>query len=99
MGRRGLGLVGIALVAGACTDEIDTTRVVPKRGTLGEELYGVVCDRVGAQALHEDLTGASFIGICHKDETAKYRDKVDQTRLPPAVDGAIDVNGKPVTVE
>lgn len=40
-----LSLLALALVA-ACAEPLDTTRVVPERGTLGEELYGI---------FHEDL--------------------------------------------
>ncbi len=81
------------LVAAACTDV--APRNPPPRGTLGQELYGVVCDRVGAQSLPEDLTGASFVSICHFYEGG-FTTKVNQSLLPPLVDGAPDVNGKPV---
>ncbi len=92
------GLTGITLLA-ACANDFDTTRSAPPRGTVGEELFGVVCDRVGAQALHEDLTGASFKAICHKDATGAYANTVDATGLPAAVDGAIDSFGNPVTAQ
>ena len=59
-----VALVG-ALVAAvpvvACTDV--GPRRPPPRGSLGQELFGFVCDRVGAQTLHEDLTGASYHSI------------------------------------
>ena len=54
-----------------------------------------MCDRVGGQSLHEDLTGASFHAICH-DDAGGYASKVDQSVLPPLVDGQPDVTGKPV---
>jgi hypothetical protein len=87
-----LGGLAVA-VSAACTDV--APRSAPPRGTLGQELYGVVCDRVGAQSLHEDLTGASFHSICHAD-SGGYSSTVDQSLLPPMVDGQPDVNGKPV---
>jgi hypothetical protein len=79
--------------AGACTDV--AARNPPPRGSLGEELYGVMCDRVGGQSLHEDLTGASFHGICHKVD-GSFANKVDQSRLPTLVDNQPDIDGKPV---
>lgn len=88
-----IALLG-GLAAGACSTDV-APRSVPPRGTLGQELYGVVCDRVGAQSLHEDLTGASFRGICH-DYGGGYTSVVDQSVLPPLVDGAPDIHGQPV---
>jgi hypothetical protein len=92
------GLAGVTLLA-ACANDFDTTRSPAPRGTIGEELYGVLCDRVGAQALHEDLTGGSFKGVCHKDATGAYADKVDDTTLPPAVEGAVDREGNVIPVD
>ena len=95
------GFAAIAVLgacAAACSNDFDTTRTPPPRGTVGEELFGVLCDRVGAQALHEDLTGDSFHAICHKDTTGAYADHVDTTKLPPSEEGAIDRDNNPVTV-
>jgi hypothetical protein len=87
------GLIG----AGAgCVPDFDTSRTIPPRGTLGEELYGVVCDRAGGQALHEDLTGASYRGICHRQADGTFSSTVDTSKLPAIVDGQPDINGKPV---
>ncbi|HEY6458747.1 MAG TPA: hypothetical protein VIY73_01310, partial [Polyangiaceae bacterium] len=80
----------------ACSDTFDTSRTLPPRGTLGAELFGVVCDRVGAQSLHEDLTGASYAGICHAAADGSYTSTVDTTKLPPLVDDQPDVDGVPV---
>ncbi len=85
-------LVGVLSIA-SCADV--GPRNPPPRGTLGQELFGIVCDRAGAQTLHEDLTGASFHAICHADH-GPYATTVDQTVLPPLVDGLPDVDGKPV---
>jgi hypothetical protein len=88
---------GLALAASvSCADDFDTTRTIPKRGSLGTELFGVVCDRVGGQALHEDPTGASFHAVCHPDTSGSFADHVDQTLLPPMVDGQLDINGTAV---
>ena len=88
-------LGGVALVA-ACASDFDTSRPATPLGTLGEETYGVLCDRVGAQALHDDPTGASFYNVCHKGAAGTYADKVDPAPLPPLVDGAPDLDGNPV---
>lgn len=77
-----LGWLGASLLAGACDVGIDTTRA-PTRGTLGDDVYALLCDRLGASVLAEDLEGASFRGVCHLDEEGSYRDTVDATRLPP----------------
>jgi hypothetical protein len=94
---RVLGLSIPALLSGAaCTGDLDTSRTPPPRGTLGEELYGVVCDRVGAQSLHEDLSGGSYRGICHRRSDGTFADSVDTTLLPALADGQPDVGGNPV---
>jgi hypothetical protein len=97
--RAVLGMIIPVLVGGfgaACSDNFDTSRTIPPRGTLGEELYGVVCDRAGGQSLHEDLTGASYAGICHPQPDGTFSSTVDLTMLPPMVDGALNVDGQPV---
>jgi hypothetical protein len=87
---RVLGIFVPIVVGGfgaACSDNFDTSRTLPPRGTLGEELFGVVCDRAGGQSLHEDLSGASYAGICHPQADGTFTSKVDVTQLPPIVDG------------
>lgn len=74
-----LFVLGLWSFAGCAKDEPKDTR--PAGPSLGEDIFGVLCDRVGAQALHEDLSGASYNDICHGSATA-----VDQTKLPPAPD-------------
>src|SRR3954453_18970006 len=77
------------LAAVSCTD-FSTARPELPRGTLGAEIFGVVCDRVCAQSLHEDLSGSSFQAICHGEGgdgnfgTDSFT--VDQNALPP-IDG------------
>ena len=101
-GRAGLAVAAAFLLTSAfapgCAKELDASRVPRQRGTIGEEIYGVVCDRVAAQELREDLSGASFRGVCHKDATGAYADEVDEALLPPVREGAIDVEGRPVSV-
>ena len=82
---RTLGLVGVTVVATAATscNSIDTTRIAPPKATLGDDFYGVLCDRIGAGALTEDLTGSSYAAVCHYSSTGTYGDKVDTAYLPP----------------
>jgi hypothetical protein len=89
----------LLILAAACGSDFDTTRATPPRGTIGEELFGVVCDRVSAEALREDLSGASYQGVCHKDASGNYADAIDVSKLPPATDGLVSVDGGPVTVD
>ncbi len=89
-------LLGL-LAATACSNDFDTTRNPPARGTLGAELFGVVCDRMGGQSLHEDLSGASYRSICH-GETGNgvfgaNSLRVDLTALPPIAGDLPSVDG------
>ncbi|MBI5537194.1 MAG: hypothetical protein HY898_31020 [Deltaproteobacteria bacterium] len=85
------GAWGVAAIVGvmavACSGNFDTTRTpraFADRATLGQEIYAVLCDRVGASALGEDLSGESYRAVCHPDELGTYADFVDQSKLPPA---------------
>ncbi len=91
-----LGLLVLAAAA-ACADPFDTTRTPAPRGTIGQELYGVVCDRIGAQSLHEDLSGASFRAICHPDASGSYASTVDQSQLPAVAGDAQNSDGLTVS--
>lgn len=102
MGRDRASLSCIVLacaVSAGCAGEFETSRATPKRGTLGREMYTVLCDRVGAQALREDVTGASFHAVCHADGEGAFADTVDVGKLPPLDPDARDVGGKPVSIE
>ena len=79
------GLVGWMSVS--CAD-FDTTRQAGPKGTLGDDIYGAVCDRLGAGAFSEDLSGASYHGICHFDANGVYGDQVDTKALPPPPNAA-----------
>lgn len=84
-GSRWIAVALVSLVTGAaasCHDELDTTRRAPPKATLGDDIYGALCDRVGASSLVEDLTGASYQGVCHYDENGVYADAVDISKLP-----------------
>lgn len=96
-----VGLAALSMITPACAPELDTDRTPPSRGSVGEEMFGVICDRVGAQALREDLTGDSFRGICHKNGGAKgqFEDKVDTSKLPAVSSDAVDENGDSVSLE
>ena len=86
----------LAAAALGCSSDFDTDRVTPPRGTLGQELFIALCDRVAAQALPEDVTGASWHAVCHPDASGNFATTVDQTRLPPLDPNAVDVDGNPV---
>lgn len=81
-------LVGVALsLSAACSGDFDDKRKLREPiGTLGDDMYSALCDRVGATVLTEDVYGASYRGVCHRDAAGKYRDQVDQNKLPPIVD-------------
>ncbi len=87
--------VGVSVAAG-CVD-FDTSRVPQQRGTFGRELYTVLCDRVGAQSLREDITGASFHAVCHPDANGEFADHVDPTQLPTLTDTTTP-DGQPVSL-
>lgn len=56
--------------------------------TLGQDLYGLACNRLGASVLTEDLEGTSYRRLCFPGAGGVYADTVDQTRLPvPTRDG------------
>ncbi len=89
---------GALSAAAACAPDFDTTRAKGQAGNVGEEVYGVLCDRVGAQALPEDLTGASFNGICHPSKTGTWTSAVDLADLPPITANLKNSSGQPVSV-
>jgi hypothetical protein len=93
--RAGLAAVLTAVIA--CDGAFDSTRKVPGRGSLGVEVYGVLCDRIGGQALREDLTGESFYGLCHQTDGA-YEDKVDEALLPKLDASAKNLKGETVSM-
>jgi hypothetical protein len=80
MRRAGNGGLVAALFAGCaasavgCSSDFTTTRTTPARGTLGQELFTALCDRVAAQALPEDVTGASWHAVCYPDAERQLRD-------------------------
>ncbi len=95
-----LGVATVLCAVGlGCSSDFQTTRDVPPRGTVGRSLYSLVCDRVGAQALREDVTGASFHAVCHADDKGQYASNVDASLLVPLDPAALDVNGKPVSLQ
>lgn len=95
-----LALGALACSGPGCAGDFDTARTTAPRGSLGRELYTLVCDRVGAQALREDITGASFHDVCHADPSGEFRSTTVDAALLPALDpNAEDVRGEDVTLE
>ncbi len=92
--------LGTVLACGVgCSEDFDASRNPPPRGTVGEEVFTIFCDRVGAQALQEDLTGNSFKPMCAKDASGAYADKVDQDALPKLDPESVDRDGNKVPME
>lgn len=87
--RTACSLGSVIVLAGlASCHEIDTTRLAPYKATLGDDLYGTLCDRLGASSFTEDKTGESYHAICHPVATAdgasfEYGNEVDESVLPP----------------
>lgn len=94
-----VGLTSLTVFTQGCAHEFDTDRQLPKRGSVGEEIYGVLCDRVGAQALREDLSGASFKNVCHRNQAGDFADTVDESKLPSLDPNAVNEKGEPVSIE
>lgn len=90
-------LAGAVAFSCACTPNISTRRETPLRPSLGEQLYGVFCDRVGAQSLHDDLTGSSYQGLCHRKD-GLFADKVD-ARFLPSIQGGATRDGQAISAE
>jgi hypothetical protein len=86
-----LVLGGALLLSASCAGDFDDKRrKTEPEGTLGEDLFTALCDRVGASVLTEDVTGASYHDLCHRDINGNYGDTVDESKLPPvALDAAI----------
>ena len=89
------GLLG--LVAGVCAvscagnfDTTRTPRAFESQASIGQEVFGVLCDRVGASVLQEDLDGRSFRRLCHPDSDGNYDDTINVAMLPPASDDAAE---------
>jgi len=93
-----LAITSLAAAAG-CASDFGTSRSPEPVSSLGHELYTMICDRVGAQSLREDVTGSSYHSICHPDPTTgAYASSVDQSLLPPLDPNAVDVDGNPVSL-
>ncbi|HZO11665.1 MAG TPA: hypothetical protein VFB62_00350, partial [Polyangiaceae bacterium] len=75
--------LAMAIALAPSCHEIDTERQAGRKGTLGDDMYGLMCDRLGASVLSEDLTGESYHSICHYDDEGRYQNDVDQSVLPP----------------
>ncbi len=78
-----LALSAAVAVGPSCNDGIDSDRNAPPEATLGDDIYGMLCDRLGASVFREDLIGASYHDICHFDAQGQYGFTVDTGQLPP----------------
>lgn len=83
-----LGGLALALSV-SCASDFDDKRIKTEpTATLGDDLFSALCDRVGASALREDLSGASYRTVCHRDALGNYGSAVDESLLPPVAGGA-----------
>ncbi len=80
------------------TGDVDTNRTILARGSLGQEMYTLVYDRIGAQSLPDDVTGASFHGIYHANERSEFAESVDSSRLP-GLEATTDRTGRLISIE
>ncbi|WP_437585963.1 hypothetical protein [Sorangium sp. So ce1000] len=84
---RRVALIAVGGAIASCHEPLDTTRRTPPRVEvghgLGDDVFGMLCDRVGASSLYEDPTGASYQRVCHYDGEGRYEDEVDVSQLPP----------------
>lgn len=86
-GFAALSMLGTLVTQPSCDHGIDTERDAGPKATLGDDMYGLLCDRLGASTITEDLTGASYHDICHFDEDGVYGNTVDTSVLPtPSTD-------------
>ncbi len=90
--------LGLGLVPG-CSNDFSLDRKAPPRASVGTELYSLVCDRVGAQSLREDISGSSFHDICHPNSRGEYGAQVKRQLLNALRSDARDINGDPVPLE
>lgn len=96
-GWRSWALAAVAAIAPSCHGGIDTERQAPPKATLGDDMYSLLCDRLGASVLSEDLTGASYHDICHFDGGGQYGNAVDTSILPP-VEGATQTQARQLSL-
>ncbi|MBK8169430.1 MAG: hypothetical protein IPK60_03685 [Sandaracinaceae bacterium] len=81
-----------ALLVG-CPEPLDVTRVIPQRGTLGEEIYKILCQRIASTEFPTDVTGDGTKALCegreepNDDTPARLRALAsNRTRLVDALD-------------
>ncbi len=48
----------------SCAQEFDTTRVAPARGSLGAEIYKVLCERIASEENPADTDGSESRDLC-----------------------------------
>src|SRR5688572_18150620 len=83
-------------LAGACAESPTWTPPQGESRTLGGELFVVLCDRVAASEMPEDVHGHRSNGICHHDAAPKADTPLrlramyeNKARLISALDAAL----------
>ena len=62
----------LSLLGFVACESFTPTRATVQRGSVGTELFGVICDRIAAQNFPEDLGGAKYRDTCHKDTFGNF---------------------------
>jgi hypothetical protein len=85
-----LSVLGVSLVSImnilSCSDRSVDKSARSQEVTLGAKVYSVLCDRLGASALSEDVSGLSYRNICHPQDKTEFADVVNVTLLPSLPD-------------
>ncbi len=83
----------LTLLLFSCSEPLDLDRGVPERGTLGEEIYQAMCERVASTDLPADVSGGQTRELCAGNAgpdaapTARLRALAEQrARLVGALD-------------
>ena len=71
----------------AACEKFDSTRVAPASQSVGQELFGIMCDRLVAQNFPEDIEGKRFERVCHPGPNGKFADPPTAAK-EPATDAA-----------
>ncbi len=82
--RSPLLLAAALVLAASCSSDFDKSRAPAPETSLGQDVYSVLCDCLGASVFTEDVTGESYQGVCHPGLDGTYADAVDESKLPPA---------------
>src|SRR5687768_10662423 len=87
MYTRSVLLSAAAVVSFTACEKFDTERVAPASQSVGQELYGLLCDRLVSQNFPEDIEGKRFDRVCHPGPNGKFLEAPAAAK-EPALDPA-----------